>query len=126
VYPAWIPANICYAVEITTYALSVGTTAACTIIIVARILLVSRMPGASKQPHLAVEIITESAALYTISALVYIGMIQRQSNNPYTNIFFSYMAVRLPHISVTIYHHSNIILVYNRTLCQYLSCSVYP
>ena len=96
VYPAWIPPSIWSAVEVTTYALSVSTTTLSTIIIVIRILLVSRMPGASKEPHLAAEIITESAVLYTISALIYIGMIPGQSISfalHYADVFFAYMAV---------------------------------
>jgi hypothetical protein len=96
VYPAWIPGSISRAVEITTFALSVGTTTLSTIIIVTRILLVSRMPGASKVPHSAAEIITESAALYTVSALIYIGMIRGQPYFvTYADIIFAYMPVRL-------------------------------
>jgi predicted signal transduction protein with EAL and GGDEF domain len=94
VSPAWTPFNIGNAVEITTYALSVGTTTLSTIIIVIRILLVSRTPGASNKPRLAAEIITESAALYTISALIFIAFI---SGNfyylNYAGVFFAYMAV---------------------------------
>jgi hypothetical protein len=82
------------AIQVTTYALSVGTTTISTIIIVTRILLVSRMPGASKQPRLAAEIITESAALYTISALIYVAMVPGSLDyGPYVNPFFTYMAV---------------------------------
>jgi hypothetical protein len=52
------------------------------------------MPGASKGPHLAAEIITESAALYTISTLIYIGMIPGQAYyDGYANAVFGYMAV---------------------------------
>ena len=95
VVPVWIPQNIDNDVRITTCALSVGTTTLSTIIIVTRILLVSRMPGASKQPRLAAEIIIESAVLYTISALIYIAMIP---GNPYyleyAAVFFASMAVR--------------------------------
>jgi hypothetical protein len=95
VYPAWIPINITNAMEITTYALSVATTTLSTIIIVTRILLVSRMPGASKQPRLVAEIITESAAPYTISALIYIAMIPGDYYYiDYASAFFAYMAVR--------------------------------
>jgi hypothetical protein len=86
--------RIVNAVVITAYALSVGTTTLSTIIIVTRILLVSQTPGASKKPRLAAEIITESAALYTISALIYIALL---SGNfyymQYASIFFAYMAV---------------------------------
>jgi hypothetical protein len=97
VVPVWIPGNIANAVETTTYALSVGTTTLSTIIIVTRILLVSRMPGASISIRLAAEIITESAILYTVSALVYIGMIPHipySYYDIYAWVFFAYMAVR--------------------------------
>ena len=94
VYPAWIPVNITAAVLITTYTLSVSTTTLSTIIIFIRILLVSRMPGASKRPHLAAEIITESAGLYTVSALIFIAMIPDNNySGVYANVFFAYMAV---------------------------------
>jgi hypothetical protein len=123
--PVWIPENIANAVEITNYALSVSTTTLSTIIIVTRILLVSRMPGASKKSRLAAEMIAESAALYTISALIYIGMIPSAcfDYTPYASIFFIYMAVCSPSHSC----HSAIALIalaYNRTLLQLLSCSV--
>jgi hypothetical protein len=98
VSPAWIPSNIGHATQVTAYALSVGTTTISTVIIVTRILLMSRMsriPGASKQPRLAAEIITESAALYTISALIYLALIPRDYYYAeYANSFFAYMAVR--------------------------------
>jgi hypothetical protein len=88
------------AVATTNYALSVGTTTVCTIIIITRILKVSRMPGASKKPGLAAEIIAESAVLYTVSALVYIGMISTPYYGYYAGVFFAYMAVRSPlHLS---------------------------
>jgi hypothetical protein len=101
VYPAWISENAAAAVQSTTYALSVGTTTTSTIIIVTRILLVTRMPGTSKKVHLVVEIITESAALYTLSALIYIGMIHGTYygvviNTLYAGVFFGYMAVCSP------------------------------
>jgi hypothetical protein len=98
VYPAWIPPQIAGGVEVSWIALSVGTTTVSTIIIVTRILLVSRMPGASKQPHLAVEIIIESAALYSISALIYVSLIpvsvpKNVTLLPYGEVFFTYLAV---------------------------------
>jgi hypothetical protein len=95
VYPAWLPLKTGSAVQATTYTLSVCTTTLSTIIIAIRIILVSRMPGASKHPRLAAEIITESAALYTISALIYIAMIPGNYYwAPYTRVIFAYMAVR--------------------------------
>jgi hypothetical protein len=52
------------------------------------------MPGASKKPHLAAEIIIESAALYTICALIYIAIIPGNSYYlTYAEVFFAYMAV---------------------------------
>jgi hypothetical protein len=94
VCPAWIPQNIWSAVKVTTYTLSVSTTTLSTIIIVTRILLVSRMPGASKQPRLAAEIVTESAVLYTISALIYIAMIPGNYYYiEYSSVIFGKMAV---------------------------------
>jgi hypothetical protein len=104
VCPIWIPPKIGIAVQISWIALSVGTTTASTLIIVACILLVSRMPGASKQPHLAAEIITESAALYSISALIYISLSVAHTSSvvdllttyiqsTYADAFFAYLAV---------------------------------
>jgi hypothetical protein len=89
--------KISNAVKYSTYALSVGTTTVSTIIIVTRILLVSRRgPSGSRKLRLAAEIIAESAILYTISALVYIGMISSPYARFYTDAFFSYMGVRFP------------------------------
>ena len=60
--------------------------------------MVSRMPGASSQPQSAMEIIVESAALYSISALVYIPMITSDNKSIatyvlYPDVFFAHMAV---------------------------------
>jgi hypothetical protein len=91
VYPAWIAVKITSALAITGYALSVSTTTLSTIIIVTRILLVSQMPGASKKSRSAAEIITESAALYTISALIYIAIIPGNFYyGNYADVFFAY------------------------------------
>jgi hypothetical protein len=98
VYPAWIPTQIAAGVEISWIALSVGTTTVSTIIIVTCIVLVPRMPGASKQLHLAAEIIIESAALYSISALIYVSfiLVPVTSTLPlYGEIFFAHLAVSL-------------------------------
>jgi hypothetical protein len=85
------------AVTISSYSLSVATTVLSTVIIVTRIMIVSRMPGASRQPQLgiAVEIIVESAALYSISAIVYTPMIADSTltYNLYGDLFFAHMAV---------------------------------
>ena len=101
----WIPANIGNAVAETNFALSVGTTTVSTIIIVVRILLVSRLPGASKTPRLAAEIIAESAVLYTIFALVYIGMTPKGYSAIYVSVFYAYMAVRSLSHQVIIHCH---------------------
>ena len=60
--------------------------------------MVSRMPGASYKPRIAMEIIVESAVLYSISALAYLSIISSTSLNVetyalYADIFFAYMAV---------------------------------
>jgi hypothetical protein len=117
--PVWISANIGNAIAETNFALSVGTTTLSTIIIVIRILLVSRLPGASKSPRLAAEIITESAVLYTISALVYIGVTPQSYSAIYASVFYAYMAVRPSHPSYGLL--TLIPLVHNRTLHQCLS-----
>jgi hypothetical protein len=83
----------------TNYTLSVATTVVSTLIIVFRIVQVSRFPGTQRTLHKAMEIIIESAALYSISALVYIPMIARTDPNflvylEYADVFFANMAVR--------------------------------
>jgi hypothetical protein len=67
--------------------------------------MVSRMPGASRQPRIAMEIIVESAVLYSISALVFTPMLANLSPGTplatyyqYADLFFAYMAVEL-HLS---------------------------
>jgi hypothetical protein len=87
-------------VELSSFALSIVTTILSTLIIVIRILIVSRMPGASHQPIVAMEIIVESALLYSISALVYIAIIPNASAPAYYTyalLFFAYMAVESHH-----------------------------
>jgi hypothetical protein len=66
--------------------------------------MVSHMPGASRQLQIqvAMEIIVESAALYSITALVYTVMISHLTASAatrylYASIFFSYMAVESHH-----------------------------
>jgi hypothetical protein len=100
VTPQVIPAGIYDPVLISSYSLSVAATLLSTMIIVVRILLVARMPGASRQPWIIMEIIVESAALYSISALVYTPMLadlsltaSLQTYYLYADIFFAYMAV---------------------------------
>jgi hypothetical protein len=95
----FIPDSVFNTVELSSFSLSVVTTIMSTTIIVIRIVMVSRMPGASYKPPIAMEIIVESAVLYSISALVYTPMLAL-FNSPtaatyelYANIFFAYMAV---------------------------------
>ena len=96
--PQVLPSNLSNALVIASYTLSVVTTVLSTVIIVIQILRVTRMPGASHQPRIAMEIIVESAALYSISALVFTPMIT-SFNGPsetyilYPELFFAYMAV---------------------------------
>jgi energy-converting hydrogenase Eha subunit G len=101
VTPQVIPARIGAAVERSSYSLSLVTTVISTVIIVTRILMVSRIPRASHQTRIAMEIIIESATLYSISALVYTSMLSGiTAHTPasatyqiYADIFFAYMAV---------------------------------
>jgi hypothetical protein len=59
------------------------------------------MQGTSRKPRLAMEIIVESAVLYTISALVYTAILSSEvtltsadnTYDLYANLFFYYMAV---------------------------------
>ena len=96
------------AVLISSYSLSVATTILSTVIIAIRILTVSRMPGVSRQPSTAMEVVVESAALYSISALVYTPMLIHLSLShlplaptatyfEYADIFFTYMTVESHH-----------------------------
>jgi hypothetical protein len=84
------------AVTISSFSLSIGTTVLSTVIIAIRILMVSHLPGTSHQPRIAMEIIVESAALYSISAIVYTPMIGNSAAATYAmyaEIFFAYVAV---------------------------------
>jgi hypothetical protein len=82
----------------STYALSVASTILSTILIVVRILYVARIPGTTRQPYTVIEVVVESAALYSISALIYIVMLHEWIVNLslmdlYGEIFCSNMAV---------------------------------
>ena len=103
-----IPDNLGEAVLISSFTLSVVTTILSTVIITIRILSVSRMPGVSRQPSIAMEVVVESAALYSISALVYTPMLIHLSSSQlplaptatyfeYADIFFTYMTVESHH-----------------------------
>jgi hypothetical protein len=96
--PQVLPNNLYNTVAISSFSLSVVTTVLSTVIIVIRILMVSRMPGASHQPRIALEIVVESAALYFISALVFTPMVSSfdapsGTYHIYPELFFAYMAV---------------------------------
>ena len=101
--PQFIPDTIYEAVLISSYSLSVVTTTLSTVMIAIQILRVSRMPGASRQPRIAMEIIVESATPYSISALVYAPMIPSfltaasETYLLYAEVFFAYMAVESHH-----------------------------
>jgi hypothetical protein len=119
VTPQLISDDLVSAVLISSYILSVITTILSTVIIVIQILMVSRMPGASHQPQIAMEIIVESAALYSISALVYTPMIFDGSIGEatgtyvyYAEVFFAYMAVE----SHPVPPHPQLLTLYHRTL----------
>ena len=93
----WLHVNKCAYVKTAHLVMTVSST----VIIVLRILMVSRMPGASHRPHIAMEIIVESAVLYSISALVLVPMLIPSSSHTaasltfyrYVDTFFLYMAV---------------------------------
>jgi hypothetical protein len=107
-----IPMNIYFPLAMATYALSVASTVLSTILIVVRILYVARIPGTTRQPLTVIEIVVESAALYSISALIYIVMLYEWIANSslmdlYGEIFCSNMAVSksawIPYLSVLTY-----------------------
>jgi hypothetical protein len=116
-----IPNSIFNAVQLSSFSLSVATTVVSTMIIVTRILMVSRMPGASRQPRIAMEIVVESALLYSISALVYTPMISTLVTYTtasatyylYVEVFFAYMAVK-SHLSYPPCYH--LLILHYRTL----------
>jgi hypothetical protein len=127
VTPQLISGDLFDAVLIGSYILSVITTILSTVIIVIRILMVSLMPGASRQPQVALEIIVESAALYSISALVYTLMIFPGSIGVttatyvyYAEVFFAYMAVESHPVPL----HPHLLTLYHRTSLPLLSCFV--
>jgi hypothetical protein len=101
VTPQVLPNNLYNAVTISSFSLSVVTTVLSTVIIVIRILMVARMPGASHQPRIILEIVVESAALYSISALAFTPTIalfdaptsRSGTYHLYPELFFAYMAV---------------------------------
>jgi hypothetical protein len=100
VSPTFFPDNVYFSIETTTYSLSVATTVLSTLIISGRILKVSHMAGISSQPRTVLEIIVESAALYSIAALGFISLMGVSDPNVgtyslYMQLFFTNMAVRV-------------------------------
>jgi hypothetical protein len=92
------PITISVDISVSIYSLSVATTVLCTIIIVSRIIKVWQIPGTKRKARAGVEIIVESAALYSVSALVYIPMIGPGNQKvgtyiQYADVFFATMAV---------------------------------
>jgi hypothetical protein len=79
IIPPLIPGELMSALWITNSALSVATTLLCSLIIVARIFIVSRLPGATRQPIKAAEIVIESAAFYSITTLIWIPIFNTPS-----------------------------------------------
>ena len=98
VTPQSISDRIFIPVELSAYSLSLATTVLSSVIIVIQILMVSRVPGTSCQLRIAMEIIIESALLYSISALVYTSRLASETTvtsayNVYADLFFGHMAV---------------------------------
>jgi hypothetical protein len=91
VSPRFFPDSVVVPLYLTSYSLSVATTVLCTLLIIVRIFLATRLSktvpktslklqsGAFHRPSTVIEVIVESAALYSISALIFIPMIGRTS-----------------------------------------------
>jgi hypothetical protein len=103
VSPAIFPGIVIHTVGALVYGLSVATTLLCTVIIVARIVMLSRIPG-FRRPKIggtAIEIIVESSALYSIFGIAYIPMTIGKFNassriatyNWYGSVVFGYTLV---------------------------------
>jgi hypothetical protein len=93
--------------SIANTSLSVATTVMATLIIIIHILRVTRLPGAQLSSS-AVEIVVESAALYAVSSLVFLGLAVPTSTTTdvrffYAQVFFSTMAVCC---TLLFFHHS--------------------
>jgi hypothetical protein len=100
--PIFFPSEIVNPLYISSYALPVAATVLSTLLIVWQILIVLRMPGASHRPLTALEIVVESAALYSVSALVLLALVVCSDSDTYyqtvylyAHEFFIYMAVSL-------------------------------
>jgi hypothetical protein len=87
------------AIVATAYSLSLATTVLTSLLIVVRILRVGRIPGTTNQSRTSMEIIVESAALFTVASLVYIPILAVQLTKgsetayPYVQVFWAYTAV---------------------------------
>jgi hypothetical protein len=80
------------ALNITNISLSVATTILCSLIIVTRIFLISRMPGTTRQPTKAAEIVIESATFYSIIALMWIALdsgLPTATYSLYVDVFYT-------------------------------------
>jgi hypothetical protein len=92
------------ALDVGNVVLSVVTTVLCTIFIVIRISIVTRMEGATGRLSQAMNIIVESAALYSVAALVYLPVDVLSNKNSlipltyisYVSLIFAFMAVCVP------------------------------
>jgi hypothetical protein len=91
------------ALDIGNVVLSVATTVVCTTFIVIRILMISRMEGATGQLSQAVNIIVESAALYTIASLVYLPFdALGNEGSPVILTYINYISLILAFIAVCV------------------------
>jgi hypothetical protein len=95
IIPPTFSDEIFVALNITNVSLSVATTLLCSLIIVVRIFLVSRMPGTTHQPIKAAEIVIESAAFYSITALIWIALpyASTLTYNLYVDVFYTIATV---------------------------------
>jgi hypothetical protein len=87
--------------DVGNVALSVATTVVCTIFIVIRISTVSRMEGATSQLSRAMNIIVESAALYTVASLIYLPFdVLANKGSLITLSYIDYISLILAFIAV--------------------------
>ena len=105
VSPSFFASSITVPLNLSNVALSVSTTLVATLLITIRIFSVSRIPGASRRSLVGLEIIVESAALYSIAGLAYIafvaGVVEEKTvaslGINYVEVVFAYMAVSFQH-----------------------------
>jgi hypothetical protein len=103
-------------IYISRYALSVAATVPSTLLIIVQILIVLRMPGASHRPLTALEIVVESAALYSVSALVLLALVVRSDLETYyqtvylcADEFFNLQGSKSPHLVVTFLDRASVV-----------------